>query len=50
MAKFMIQFSYTKTGLEGLSKDGGSGRRAAIEQLATSLGGKLELLYYSFGE
>ena len=50
MAKFLIQFSYTKSGIEGLSKEGGSSRQAAVEKLATSLGGKLESFYFSFGE
>lgn len=50
MAKFMVQFSYTKDGLEGLSKEGGTGRRTAIGQLVTSLGGKLEAVYWSMGE
>ena len=50
MPKFLIQGSYTAEGLHGLIKDGGSKRRAAIEQLAESLGGKLESFYFAFGE
>ena len=50
MPKFLIQGSYTPEGLHGLLKDGGSKRRAAIEQLAESLGGKLESFYFAFGE
>jgi len=42
--------SYTKEGLKGLLKDGGSNRREAVEKLAKGLGGKLEAFYYAFGE
>lgn len=37
-------------GIKGLIKDGGSGRRSAIEKMCQSMGGKLEALYYAFGE
>lgn len=50
MPKFMIQGSYSSDGLRGLLKEGGTGRRTAIEKLAQSLGGKLEAIYYAFGE
>jgi uncharacterized protein with GYD domain len=50
MSKYLIQFSYTSKGLEGLSKEGGSARRKAVQQLIESLGGKLDAYYYSFGK
>jgi uncharacterized protein with GYD domain len=50
MAKYLVQFSYTEAGLNGLLKDGGSKRREVVEQLAKSLGAKLEAFYYAFGE
>ena len=50
MPKYLYQASYTPEGTKGLLKDGGSKRRAAIEELAKSLGGKLEACYYTFGE
>ena len=50
MAKYMIQASYTTEGARGLLKDGGAKRQAAIQKLLESLGGKLEALYFSFGE
>jgi uncharacterized protein with GYD domain len=31
-------------------KEGGTGRRAAIENLGQSVGGKLEAFYFAFGE
>lgn len=42
--------SYTQEGLQGLLKDGGTGRRKAVEQVAASLGGSVEAMYYAFGE
>jgi uncharacterized protein with GYD domain len=36
--------------VKGLIKEGGTGRRAAVENLAKSVGGKLEAFYYAFGE
>ncbi|HTO73835.1 MAG TPA: GYD domain-containing protein [Gemmatimonadales bacterium] len=50
MPKFMIQASYTQAGLKGLIADGGTKRRAAIEKLLGSVGGKLESAYFAFGE
>jgi uncharacterized protein with GYD domain len=50
MPKYLLEASYTGTGAQGLMKDGGSKRRAAAKALIESLGGKLEALYYAFGE
>ena len=50
MPKFLIHGSYTAEGLKGLLREGGTGRRAAIGKLAESLGGRLEAIYYAFGE
>jgi uncharacterized protein with GYD domain len=50
MAKFLVHASYTHEGTKGLLKDGASGRRAAVEKLMASLGGKLEAFYFTFGE
>ena len=49
MPKYLIQASYTAEGLKGLLKEGGTKRRAAIEQAAQSVGGRLETFYYGFG-
>ena len=49
MPKYLIQASYTADGLKGLLKEGGTKRRAAIEQAAESVGGRLETFYYAFG-
>lgn len=50
MAKFLVQASYTVEGTKGFLKSGGSARRKAVEELLTSLGGKLEVFYFTFGE
>jgi len=50
MPKYLLHASYTSDGTKGLTKDGGSKRRAAAKALVESLGGKLEALYFAFGE
>jgi uncharacterized protein with GYD domain len=50
MAKYMIQASYTQSGVQGVLKEGGSGRRDAIAKLLADLGGSLEAFYFAFGE
>jgi uncharacterized protein with GYD domain len=50
MPKYLVQASYTAEGSKGLLKDGGSKRRAAVEAMAKSFGGRLEAFYYAFGE
>ena len=49
MPKFLWQASYTSEGVQGVIKDGGTGRRAAIEKLVQGLGGRLEAFYFAFG-
>ncbi|MEQ1953024.1 GYD domain-containing protein [Mesorhizobium sp. CN2-181] len=49
MPKYLVQGSYTDQGLGGLLKEGGSKRRAMVEQLAAEMGGKLEVFYFAFG-
>jgi uncharacterized protein with GYD domain len=50
MPKFLLKASYTSEGIQGLLREGGTGRRSAIEQLAQGLGGNLEAFYYALGE
>ena len=50
MPKYLLQASYTAEGTKGLAKEGGSRRRAYIDELVKKLGGKLETFYYAFGE
>ncbi len=50
MAKYLIQGNYVGDGLKGLLKEGGSSRRAVVEETLKSIGGTLECFYYSIGE
>jgi len=50
MPKFLFEGSYTVEGLKGLMKEGGTKRRESAEQLAKSVGGRIETFYYALGE
>ena len=50
MARYMFQASYSSEGIKGVLKEGGTGRRTAVEAALKSLGGKLEAFYYAFGD
>ena len=50
MPKYLVQISYTKDGVKGLAKEGGSKRRQGVEKFIGSCGGKLEAFYFAFGE
>ncbi|MFJ1731202.1 GYD domain-containing protein [Streptomyces sp. NPDC088254] len=50
MPRFLIQATYTSEGAQGLLGEGGSGRRAAVEQVVSGLGGSVEAMYFAFGE
>ena len=49
MAKYMFQARYTAEGAKGVVRDGGTGRRAAVEKACVAAGGSLESMYYAFG-
>jgi uncharacterized protein with GYD domain len=50
MAKYLIQANYFGEGIKGLMKEGGSGRKDAVDKLAQSMGGSVESMYYAFGD
>jgi uncharacterized protein with GYD domain len=50
MPRYMIQASYTREGIQGVMKEGGSGRRDLIGKMVADLGGSLESFYFAFGE
>lgn len=50
MAKYLLQVNYTVEGARGLLKEGGSKRRGVAQMLAESLGGRLESMYFAFGD
>jgi uncharacterized protein with GYD domain len=49
MPKYLLQASYSAEGSKGLLKDGGTKRTNAARTLVESLGGKLESIYFAFG-
>jgi uncharacterized protein with GYD domain len=49
MAKYLFQASYTADGVKGVLSEGGTARRAAVEEMAASMGGTIESFYYAFG-
>lgn len=50
MPKYLAQATYTVEGMQGLFKYGGTKRREAVEELADSLGGRVEAFYYALGD
>src|SRR5688572_33327323 len=50
MAKYLFEARYSAEGGKGLVRDGGTGRRAAIDKACVSAGGKLEAMYFAFGD
>ena len=49
MQKYLFRGTYTSDGMKGVIKEGGTGRKAAVQALAESVGGKLESMYFAFG-
>lgn len=49
MAKYLLEGNYVGDGIGGLLKEGGTGRRDAVEKLVTAMGGTVEAIYYAFG-
>ena len=50
MPKYLVQGSYVGDGVQGLRREGGTSRRAAVERACLSVGGSLDEFYYAFGE
>ena len=50
MPKFLIEASYSREGMQGVQRAGGSSRREALADVARSLGGNLESFYFAFGD
>lgn len=50
MAKYLIRGKFTTEGAHGLRREGGTGRRDALAELAESLGGSLDAFFFAFGE
>jgi uncharacterized protein with GYD domain len=50
MPKYLVEATYLSEGIKGVLKEGGTGRRAAVDELFKSLGGTVEAFYFAFGE
>ena len=50
MPKYLLKVCYTAEGAKGVLKDGGTKRRQAAQALVESLGGKLDSMYFAFGD
>lgn len=50
MPKFLLTGSYTVDGVNRLIEQGGTKRRQEVEQAVAGAGGRLEALYWAFGE
>jgi uncharacterized protein with GYD domain len=50
MPKYLIEANYVGEGINGLLKEGGTRRRAAVDDLFKSMGGTVEAFYFAFGE
>ncbi|MGI5159192.1 GYD domain-containing protein [Microbispora sp. CA-102843] len=50
MPKYLIQATYTAEGLKGVLREGGTARRQVVDRIAESLGGRVEQMYFAFGE
>jgi len=50
MAKYLWQVSYTREGMEGVLKEGGSSRKTIVEKMAQNMGGSIESFYFAFGD
>lgn len=49
MPRYLIQGSYTRDGIQGMLKEGGSSRKESIGKMLADLGGSLESFYFAFG-
>ena len=50
MPKFLLLVHYTKEGVQGLLKDGGTERVERSTEAVKAVGGTIEAFYYTFGE
>jgi len=50
MPKYLVEANYVGDGISGLLKEGGTSRRAVVEEAAKTVGGTLEAFYYAFGD
>lgn len=50
MPKYLFKVKLTPDGLKGLLKEGGSRRRDVVGRMIEGLGGRVETMYWAFGD
>src|SRR3954453_18329798 len=50
MPKYLLEVSYTLSGVKGVVEKGGGARKAAASAAAKSVGGKVDSFYFAFGK
>jgi uncharacterized protein with GYD domain len=50
MSRYLVAGNYTAEGAKGLLKQGGTSRKAQIEEMIRGVGGTLEAFYWAFGD
>ena len=50
MPHYLFQASYTQQGISGVLKEGAASRVKAVSDLVTSVGGRVESMYWAFGD
>src|SRR5260370_42006862 len=50
MPKYLFQTHFSADGAKGIAAEGGTGRRTAVAKMVESVGGKVESLYFAFGD
>jgi uncharacterized protein with GYD domain len=50
MPKYLFEARYTAEGDKGIEKEGGTSRREAVLKHLAQVGGKLEAMYFAFGD
>ena len=50
MGHYLFSASYTQQGLQGMLKEGAKSRVKALTEAVESVGGKLEAMYWTFGD
>ena len=50
MPKYLLKVNYTQDGVKGLLAKGGTARKTAAQAAAKSVGGKIDVFYFAFGE
>jgi uncharacterized protein with GYD domain len=50
MPKYLFEASYTPEGVEGVRNAGAASRAAAVNDMCSALGGKLDSFHFAFGD